>query len=230
MFKKLFNLNFLSLSLFSKAETLAIYVQYPIADLECAQALGAICKRKYKIKYLNHSTLTKKALKKVDCLVFPGGLGDSDNFDHLLQDKKKIVQDYLSSGGKYLGICMGGYLAGKHYFNILKNVDAVQYIKRKNAELRYENETVTQIKWKGKTYKMFFYDGCALIGDQSGFKTIARYKNGDPMAIIQGDVGIIGCHPESPKYWYENTPFEKYWHGGRDHELLLDFIEELMDN
>ena len=230
MLKRLFNFKFSSLSLFLKIETIGIYVQYPIADLECAQALGAICEKKYKIKYFNHNTLTKKALEKIDCLAFPGGLGDSDNFDHLLKDKKKIVQDYVANGGKYLGICMGGYLAGKHYFNILKNVDAVQYIKRKRAELRYEQETVTPIRWRGKTYKMFFYDGCALVGDQSGFKTIARYNNGDPMAIIQSNIGIIGCHPESPKYWYESMPFEKYWHGGRDHELLLDFIGELMQN
>lgn len=230
MFKKYLNLKFLSLSLFAKAETIAIYVQYPIADLECAQAFGEVCKKKYKIKYLNHSTLTKKALKKVDCLVFPGGLEDSDNFDFLLKDKKKIVEDYVANGGKYLGICMGGYLAGKYYFNLLKNVNPVQYIKRKHAELKHEQESIVSIKWKNKLLNMFFYDGCALIGDESGFETIARYKNGDPMAIIQGNVGIIGCHPESPKYWYEENSFEKYWHKGKDHELLLDFIEELMQN
>ena len=64
MLKRLFNFKFSSLSLFSKTETIGIYVQYPIADLECAQALGVICKKKYKIKYLNHSTLTKKSLEK----------------------------------------------------------------------------------------------------------------------------------------------------------------------
>lgn len=230
MLKKLLTLKLLSLSLFAKAETIAIYVQYPIADLECAQALGEVCKKKYKIKYLNHTTLTKKALKNVDCIAFPGGLEDSDNFDYLLKDKKKIVEEYMANGGKYLGICMGGYLAGKSYFNLLKNVDSVQYVKRKNAELRHEHETVTSVRWKNRLYNMYFYDGCAMIGDETGFQTIARYKNGDPMAIIQGNVGVIGCHPESPKYWYEEAHFEKYWHHGKDHELLLDFIEELMNN
>ena len=36
--------------------------------------------------------------------------------------------------------------------------------------------------------------------DESKFQTIARYKNGDPMAIMQGNVGLIGCHPESEKH------------------------------
>jgi hypothetical protein len=51
------------------------------------------------------------------------------------------------------------------------------------------------------------------------------------MAIIQGRIGIIGCHPEAPLYWYE-TPWQyinKYYHGGRHHELLLNFVNELTE-
>ena len=79
---------------------------------------------------------------------------------------------------------------------------------------------------------MFFYDGCSIIGDESKFKTIARYENGDPMAIIQKNVGIIGCHPESTKYWYEGKRkyINQYWHEGRHHKILLDFVNELMYN
>ena len=51
---------------------------------------------------------------------------------------------------------------------------------------------------------MFFYDGCVFDGDQDRFHTVARYSNGDPMAIIQGNVGIIGCHPESEEFWYKS--------------------------
>ena len=78
---------------------------------------------------------------------------------------------------------------------------------------------------------MYFYDGCALIGDETKFKTIARYSNGDPMAIIQGRIGIIGCHPEAPKYWYEKPwhYINKHYHGGKHHELLLDFVNELTE-
>jgi hypothetical protein len=76
---------------------------------------------------------------------------------------------------------------------------------------------------------MFFYDGCALIGDESKFTTVARYANGDPMAIIQGRVGIIGCHPESEESWYK-TPYsyiKDHWHHGDHHKLLLGFVDKL---
>ena len=75
---------------------------------------------------------------------------------------------------------------------------------------------------------MFFYDGCSLLGDNSKFETIATYVNNDPMAIIQNNIGLIGCHPESDEYWYEKSYMKKYWHNFLHHQLLLDFVDKLM--
>jgi hypothetical protein len=47
------------------------------------------------------------------------------------------------------------------------------------------------------------------------------------MAIIQGNIGVIGCHPESLDYWYEKKYMRNRWHKGRHHELLLGFVDEL---
>jgi hypothetical protein len=57
----------------------------------------------------------------------------------------------------------------------------------------------------------------------------ARYANGDPMAIIKGNVGLIGCHPEAPLYWYEKPwgYINEHWNGGRHHDLLLNFVYAL---
>jgi hypothetical protein len=78
---------------------------------------------------------------------------------------------------------------------------------------------------------MFFNDGCALIGDNTKFETIATYANGDPMAIIQNNLGLIGCHPESELYWYESyKQMRGQYHNGAHHKLLLDFVDKLMDN
>jgi glutamine amidotransferase-like uncharacterized protein len=207
---------------------LAIYVQNPISDIECASALLEVCKTKYETKFLNHRTLNKKNLETIDCLAFPGGLGDADNFDFLLRDKKKLIKKYIENGGKYLGICMGAYLAGGHYFDILEGVDAFQYTRRRRSEIKREKETVIKIKWQNKFYDMYFYDGCAMIGDEKKFKIFATYSNGDPMAIIQKSIGLIGCHPESPLNWYEDIELEKKWNNGKNHNLLLNFIEYLL--
>ncbi len=75
---------------------------------------------------------------------------------------------------------------------------------------------------------MFFYDGCAF--GPGYYDIIAKYKNDDPMAIIQGRVGLIGCHPESEPHWYENYSWMKgKYHNGSQHKLLLDFVNKLME-
>jgi hypothetical protein len=74
---------------------------------------------------------------------------------------------------------------------------------------------------------MYFYDGAAFTGPGS-FETVARYANGDAMAIIQDRVGLIGCHPEADQHWYNYYSWmRRQWHGGQ-HHLLLKFVDQLM--
>jgi hypothetical protein len=77
---------------------------------------------------------------------------------------------------------------------------------------------------------MYFYDGCTITGDESKFETLARYMNGDPMAVIQNNIGIIGCHPESEVHWYDSYSWMKgKYHDGKHHKLLLNFVNKLME-
>jgi hypothetical protein len=76
---------------------------------------------------------------------------------------------------------------------------------------------------------MFWYDGCALVGDTDKFKTVATYANGDAMAIIQHRIGLIGCHPESEQFWYDSYSWMRgKYHNGQHHKILLNFVQELM--
>lgn len=219
---------FLLISSFSLAESkrIGIYVHDPVADTECAESLKKVLQVKYKIQFIRHSTLNQKTLSNIDLLAFGGGLGDSDQFDDTLFDRKKVVKDYINNGGRYLGICMGAYFAGHHYFDILTDADTVRYVDRPDTTIYREDETIAIIQWGNKTYPMYFFDGCTIIG--KNFKSFATYKNGDTMAAIQGRIGLIGCHPESLKNWYITTEMKPYWHEGSNHDLLLDFVNQLM--
>jgi hypothetical protein len=125
---------------------------------------------------------------------------------------------------------MGAYWAGKHYFNILTDVDAVQYLSRPATDTRRPHAKNISVNWQGNLTKMFWYDGCALVGNQTKFKTYARYTgNGDPMAIIQDNIGLIGAHPESEQFWYDSYSWmQGKYHNGQHHALLLDFVNTLM--
>jgi glutamine amidotransferase-like uncharacterized protein len=213
-------------------KTIALFTHPPECSQECCEAVINALSNEYNIKLFSEDDiLDVNFFNDISLLVFPGGIGDSHSMYRFFSRRTgNKVAKYIEDGGRYLGICMGAYWADQWYFDIIDDVRAVQYIKRPNADILRSYGTVAPVIWNGTPMNMYFYDGCALIGDESKFKVIARYANGDPMAIIKGRVGLIGCHPESNKFWYEK-PWQyinEHWHDGKHHKLLLDFVNKLM--
>ena len=105
--------------------------------------------------------------------------------------------------------------------------------KQPRAEIRRSYGTVAEITYESDFSKdhMFFYDGGAVVdvNFHATYQVKARYRNGNPMALIQENVGIIGCHPESEEFWYDKYPYIKnHWHHYRHHQWLMSFVDELM--
>ena len=197
--------------------TIAIFLHHPECSEDCVNGMTAALGAHYTIKTFDVAECRTETFAGIDIVAFPGGIGDAGS--------------YVASGGRYLGICMGAYWASGHYFDLLDGVDAVQYIKQPTSDIKRSYGTVAPVLWDNKPENIFFYDGCALVGDSSKFETVATYANGDALAIIQNRVGIIGCHPESLEYWYE-APYQyinSYWHHGAHHKLLLGFVDQLMN-
>jgi len=208
---------------------LALFHHQPECSIECCNGMIRALSPEYEIKLFTVHDDLNEILNDVGMVAFPGGIGDSERyFDFFSRTRANLISSFLNNGGKYLGICMGAYWAGPRYFDILDGLDAVQYIKRPTAEIRRSYGTVADIEWLGQKEKMFFYDGCTFTGT-GRYDTIAKYANDESMAIIQGNVGIIGCHPESEEFWFED-PYQyinKHWHKGKHHQLLIDFVNRL---
>jgi hypothetical protein len=211
--------------------TIALFLHDPKCSVQSGNGIIQALSPNYNFKIFGKSSLEDCFFDDVDMIAVPGGFGDAMTFDTLFKHNKDRVKDFVKRGGKYLGICMGAYWAGSHYFNMLDNVDAVQYITQPNTDTRRPHAKAIDVKWNGHPDRMFFYDGCALVGDNSKFETIATYANGDAMAIIQKNIGLIGCHPESEKFWYDSYSWMgKHWHERRHHTLLLEFADQLMQS
>lgn len=208
---------------------IALFIHQPKCSIESGNGILQALQPYHTFKIFTRWHLDADFFDDVDMIAVPGGIGDADSFDYLLQNNGNRVRDFVAKGGKYLGICMGAYWAAKNYFNILDDVDAVQYITRPNTDTRRPHAKAIPIMWQGTPEKMYFYDGCALVGDSNKFKTIATYANGDPMAIIQNKIGLIGCHPESQLNWYTeyHSWMKSQYHNGKHHKLLLDFVDQL---
>lgn len=211
-------------------KTIALFVHQPMCSVQSGNGIMQALSPYYRFKIFTRHAVERDFFDNVDAVCFPGGIGDASSFDYLSKDNKHRIQDFVTNGGAYLGICMGAYWAGSNYFNILQDVDAEQYMCRLGTDTRRPHAKNINITWNNTPMQMFWYDGCSLVGDETKFKTVARYVgNNDPMAIIQGRIGLIGCHPESTPHWYASYSWMRgRYHGGYHHALLLNFVNSLL--
>ena len=210
-------------------KTIALFVYDPKCSVQSNNGIIKALDGHYHFKLFSKNEVEDGFFNNVDAVVVPGGFGDADSYDSLFKYNGRAVKKYIKSGGRYLGICMGAYWASSLYLNILDNVEVVQYLKRPGTDTRRPHAKNMSITWRGEPMNMFWYDGCALIGDGDK-EVIATYSNGDAMAIIQNKIGLIGCHPESEQFWYDSYSWMNgKYHNGTHHKLLLDFVNELME-
>jgi hypothetical protein len=208
--------------------TIALFLYDPKCSVQSGNGVIQALGNHYNFKIFSKNSLEDNFFDDVDIVLVPGGFGDAETFKQLFKNNADRVRNFVRNGGKYVGICMGAYWAGSYYLNMLQDVDAVQYLSRPGTDTRRPHAKNISITWQGTPMNMFWYDGCALVGDPTKFDTIATYANGDPMAIIQGNIGLIGCHPESQQFWYDGYSWMKgKYHNGSHHAILLDFVNQL---
>jgi len=209
--------------------TMAIFIHDPQCETECALGMIDGFVRDFDIRTFGIDNLMPSFLAQFDVVCFPGGMGDADDFYKIFEDKHIwTVQEYVTDGGKYFGICMGAYWAGPDYFDVVQDLTIGQYIERPTGDITYDGPTVAEVTWLGESETMYFYDGCTIIGESWNMDTFATYANGDPMAIIQGNVGIIGCHPEALSWWYAEGSLDDCY-DPKHAQLMCDFVKQLVN-
>ena len=208
---------------------IALFVHQPRCSVQSINGIIRALTPHYTFKIFTRHDLESDFFNDVDMVCFPGGIGESDSYDYLMKIHAQNIRNYVASGGRYLGICMGAYWADTDYFGLLDNIRVIQYIKSPGTDTRRPHAKEMPVNWRGHKTSMYFYDGCTYNG--TGYcDRVAWYPNGDPMAIIQDRVGLLGCHPEADQHWYNSyTWMRRRWHGGR-HNYLLEFVDSLMQN
>ena len=196
--------------------------------ISCGDGIVEALSSHYNMKIFRKHECKAETFEGIDLLAFPGGVGDSDDYFHMFPRKSaNAVADFVKNGGAYLGICVGAYWSGPAYFDILKDVEPVQYIKRPTADIMRSYNIAAECVWNGEEERIFFRDGCTFVGDMSQSKIVGTFFNKEPMCIVQGKIGVMGGCLDSLEWWYDNKTIYQYWHEGRHHKLLLDFVDEL---
>ena len=210
--------------------TIALFVQHPKCSVQSTNGVIKALGKDYNYKVFTKHETEDDFFDNVDLICFPGGVGDADSYTVCFKHHERSIRRYIRNGGRYLGICMGAYWADRNYLDIMDSVECKQYIRRPNTCTRRSYSKAVDCDWNGRQDKFFFYDGPAFIGDESRYEVVARYTNGDPAAIIQGKIGLIGPHLEAEEFWYDKPYLHRHWNNNQHHLLLKEFVNRLMEN
>jgi glutamine amidotransferase-like uncharacterized protein len=154
--------------------------------------------------------LTPEVLARAVLYAHPGG-GGLRRAHRRMKRATGAIQEFVRSGGGYLGFCLGGYLAGETPgFGLLPG-DADRYISSPGARPDHAGDALVTLTWGGRRRQVFFQDGpwFDLDPGRGPADVLATYGNGLPAAVVApfgaGAVGVVGPHPEASPDWYADS-------------------------
>ncbi|MGV9563335.1 BPL-N domain-containing protein [Streptomyces sp. NPDC003480] len=170
--------------------------------------------------------LSAESLSRARVYAQPGG-GTLRPAYWRLRRRRGAIRDFVQGGGRYLGFCLGGYLAGATPgFGLLPG-DTDQYISSPGSSVHDESNTLVGVEWRGRPRTVFFQDGPYFVLDKDAdARVLATYDNGTPAAVVSrfgaGRVGVTGPHPEATEDWYTDY--------GLPLQSTLDLARDLVES
>ncbi len=170
------------------------------------------------------------AAPEVQLYAQPGGDGDDDSAYARQKGDKAAIRRFVKKGGRYLGICMGGFLAEPGHFNVFRGrVD--EYYSSADASVTTADPALVSVTWRGTPRRLYFQDGGYIVPKRKavGVTVLARYTNHSIAALVsscgRGKVGLSGPHPEAPPEWYRDAGLP---YPGSTQDLGDDLVDTLM--
>lgn len=159
-------------------------------------------------------TISRATLAGAVLYAQPGGGNSLERAYRSVKGKTELIRGFVREGGRYLGVCMGGYLADSwRGFGLLPpGAEADSYVHSRGADVATRRDTLVDVRWRGFTepLPMFFQDGPLFRlppNPPEGTTVLGRYAaNGEVAALVapfgRGWVAACGPHPEAPESWY----------------------------
>lgn len=172
--------------------------------------------------------LKSSALSGVALYAQPGGGDDiraaAQSFP---ADFIRGVSGFVATGGSYLGICMGAYLAGSEGFGFFsESVEGEVGVP--DFPVEDGTDDVVAVTWGDTLRWTYFQEGARLPA--AGAEVYARYETGDLAAACyrfgDGSVGLIGPHPEADATWFEDA--DLFDQDGDDWRYALPLVKRIL--
>ena len=203
-----------------------VYDNPPFADDDDAKDLASMLEKsrfRFRVQFVGSKTnpLTAQQLQGAALFGFPGGEVDDDTAKRDFAREIPLVQHFVTNGGRFLGVCAGGFVMGAKGFDVFPG-EVDSYVGSPNAQAKDAKDQAIQINWRGRKRTVDFQDGNYVKVPQGtpGVTVLGTYNNGLIAAGVavhgRGKAGFSGPHFESDEAG--NTPV---------HNLDMDY--ELVD-
>lgn len=214
-----------------------VWRQKKVVCKGCAESVAAMLQDTpgydISITYVGPDQKTKftdDLLDSADIFAYPGG-PDVDDAWKLLKPHAAAVRNFVCNGGRYIGMCLGAYLAGAgtdfaqgEGFDLLPgHAETGEETDQDGAQVTDPDaNTVISVDYTwgtgpkaGQTVKnrdMYFQDGAVIeLSDDADAKVLGRYSSNGDVAISvskygKGVVGVSGVHLEADQSWCKFFP------------------------
>ncbi len=208
----------------------------PAACEDCSQTAKQAIERlggHYQVDFVGaheRRDITANTLARYDVYVQPGGGQDIPGALRALGERRvTAIREFVRHGGRYLGLCMGAYLADASNIGLIDD-DLDAEVGRPGFEADTIDDQAVDTWWHGRRNSVFYQDGpyFPAASASPGYQPIATYANGDVAAARyrfgHGRVLLTGPHPEADETWFDaaGIPLERM---PRD-----DLVKQVMDS
>ncbi|MEV4544311.1 BPL-N domain-containing protein [Micromonospora echinaurantiaca] len=194
---------------------LALVYRGPAACSGCAEAVAALLRGApagFRTEYCGpdeERPVSRGALAEAAVYAQPGG-GNVGPAWRRMRDYAEEIRGFVRSGGHYLGFCLGAYLAAADPGFGLIDGRVGRYIGTAGASVDSTDDTVVEVRWRGRARHMYFQDGPTFqLRPGAPGSVLATYDTGAAAAVVTaygaGRVGLVGPHPEADRSWYADV-------------------------
>lgn len=239
---------FLAASAFFAAELLAapnapvalVYEGPGNCQGSCSDAAAEIpAKLGLRIRFVKPGELTKESFKDAVLWMQPGG--NAINAARALGPKGlKLIRDFVSEGGGYVGFCAGAFMTDTTT-DYKGNVPGLGFVPGTQDYFKVpgndDEAVLVNVNWRGKMRQMYFNHGGYFDFQNSSqpYTVLAWYENNPglprlPASVFlnwgHGKVAVIGAHPEATFAWKRNDDLDDA--DGSDHDVAIEMVKMVL--
>ena len=221
----------------AEGEKYALIYNGPASAEDCPEAAAALAQHVgLKVKFVYNVGKLPILLKDTAVFIIGGTQSDLTPLVKAFTPKvTEALKDYLRNGGRYLGICGGGFMASTGWNEDHTFVNGLGIIPAQSKVYRDDYKArIIPIRWQGQTRPMYFKAGPSfqMVSSTEVAQVIAYYEDGSIAALLStyglGKVAVCGPHPEARESWQDEAKDGSKWTSSLD--LAVDFLQDLLSD